>query len=163
MQNYIDNTGVQVADVVIGFVFLEKMNLDDIVELDAKLLETGKTFDYYCWDLYAGVGQEYKHNEELKAKRAEILHSIEEGGNETAALADYVVLRNKQCLLATMEGFRFAMICCRANPTFCIFISGKRLLGKCRNSGNSSRNRRQKRRLLGNAVRSQPERRTRRR
>jgi arginyl-tRNA synthetase len=103
VQNYIDNTGVQVADVVIGFVFLEKMNLDDIVKLDAKLLAAGKTFDYYCWDLYAGVGQEYKINEELKAKRAEILHSIEEGGNETAMLADYVVLRNKQCLLATME------------------------------------------------------------
>ncbi|MDQ3130739.1 MAG: arginine--tRNA ligase [Acidobacteriota bacterium] len=102
-QNYIDNTGVQVADVIIGFVYLEKMNLEDIVALDEKLLIEGKTFDYFCWDLYAKVGVEYQTNEELKAKRGEILHLIEEGGNETATLADYVVLRNKQCLLATME------------------------------------------------------------
>ena len=98
VQNYIDNTGVQVADVVIGFVYLEKMNLDDIVALDEKLLAEGKTFDYFCWDLYARVGLEYQTNEELKAKRGEVLHSIEDGDNEIAALADYVVLRNKQCL-----------------------------------------------------------------
>ncbi len=103
VQNYIDNTGVQVADVVIGFVFLEKMNLGDIVALDKKLLAEGKTFDYYCWDLYARVGLEYQRNEELKAKRAEVLHLLEEGNNETATLADYVVLRNVQSILATME------------------------------------------------------------
>lgn len=103
VQNYIDNTGVQVADVVIGFVYLEKMNLADIVALDEKLLAEGKTFDYYCWDLYARVGLEYQTNEELKAKRAEVLHSLEAGNNEIAALADYVVLRNVQSILATME------------------------------------------------------------
>ncbi len=103
VQNYIDNTGVQVADVVIGFVYLEKMNLEDIKNLDAKLKEAGKTFDYFCWDLYARVGQEYQTNEELKAKRSEVLHLIEAGAGEIAALADYVVLRNKQCLLKTME------------------------------------------------------------
>ena len=102
-QNYIDNTGVQVADVVIGFVYLEKMSLNDIVELDKRLLAEGKTFDYYCWDLYAKVGQEYERNEELKSKLSEVLHLIEEGGNEMAELADFVVLRNVQSILATME------------------------------------------------------------
>ena len=102
-QNYIDNTGAQVADVVVGFVFLEKMNLGDIKNLDANLKAEGKTFDYYCWDLYARIGQEYLKNEELKSKRAETLHLIEEGGNETAKLADYVATRNVECILNTME------------------------------------------------------------
>ena len=103
VQNYIDNTGVQVADVVVGFVYLENKSLDDIKELDARLTAEGKTFDYYCWDLYAKVGHEYQTNEELKQKRAEVLHLIEEGDNATAKLADYVATRNVECILDTME------------------------------------------------------------
>lgn len=105
IQNYIDNTGVQVADVVVGFIYLENKTLADIKQLDADLRAENKTFDYYCWDLYARVGQEYQTNEELKAKRAEILHLIEKGGNDTAALADYVATRNVECILNTMERF----------------------------------------------------------
>ena len=60
VQNYIDNTGVQVADVVVGFIYLEKKSLEDIKQLDRELRAEGKTFDYYCWDLYAKVGQEYQ-------------------------------------------------------------------------------------------------------
>lgn len=103
IQNYIDNTGVQVADVVVGFVFIEHMNLDAIKHLDNELTATGKTFDYYCWDLYTKVGLEYQTNEELKEKRAEVLHLIEEGGNDTAELADFVATRNVECILDTME------------------------------------------------------------
>lgn len=103
VQNYIDNTGVQVADVVVGFIYLENRDLDSIKKLDAELAAEGKSFDYYCWDLYAKVGQEYQSNEELKAKRAEVLHLIEEGGNVTAELADFVATRNVECILATME------------------------------------------------------------
>ena len=103
VQNYIDNTGVQVADVVVGFIFIQHMNLDEIKQLDKELTAAGKSFDYYCWDLYAKVGVEYQTNEELKAKRAEVLHLIEEGGNPTAELADYVATRNVECILDTME------------------------------------------------------------
>jgi arginyl-tRNA synthetase len=103
VQNYIDNTGVQVADVVVGFIYLENKTLDQIKELDRNLAAEGKTFDYYCWDLYAKVGQEYQTNEELKSKRAEVLHLIEEGTNETALLSDYVASRNVECILNTME------------------------------------------------------------
>ncbi len=103
VQNYIDNTGVQVADVVVGFIYLEKMNLEDIKSLDLSLKNEDKTFDYYCWDLYARVGQEYQKNEELKEKRAEVLHFIEEGNNDTANLADFVATRNVECILNTME------------------------------------------------------------
>ncbi len=103
VQNYIDNTGVQVADVVVGFVHLENKTLDDIKTLDAELVSAGRSFDYYCWDLYAKVGLEYQTNEALKEKRAEVLHLIEEGDNSTAELADYVATRNVECILATMD------------------------------------------------------------
>lgn len=112
VQNYIDNTGVQVADVVVGFIYLEKMNLNEIKKLDAELTAKGISFDYYCWDLYAKVGQEYLVNEELKTKRAEVLHLIEEGENETAKLADYVATRNVECIIKTMErlGIRYDLL-----------------------------------------------------
>jgi arginyl-tRNA synthetase len=103
VQNYIDNTGVQVADVVIGFIHLEKMNLADIKKLDEELKEQEISFDYYCWDLYARVGVEYQQNEKLKERRAETIHLIEEGENELAELADYVATRNVECILNTME------------------------------------------------------------
>ena len=103
VQNYIDNTGVQVADVVVGFMYLEHKDLTTIRALDAELTAAGKSFDYYCWDLYAKVGREYQTNEELKEKRAEVLRLIEEDGNSTAELADFVATRNVQCILTTME------------------------------------------------------------
>jgi arginyl-tRNA synthetase len=103
VQNYIDNTGVQVADVVVGFMYLEGMDLDDIKALDTRLAEDGRSFDFFCWDLYTKVGQEYLQNEELKEKRAETLHLIEEGENAAAELADYVATRNVECILDTME------------------------------------------------------------
>lgn len=103
VQNYIDNTGVQVADVVVGFIHLENKTLEDIKQLDSDLKADGKSFDYYCWDLYTKVGQEYQTNEALKEKRAEILHLVEEGNNEVAELADYVATRNVECIVDTME------------------------------------------------------------
>ena len=103
VQNYIDNTGVQVADVVVGFVFINDMNLDAVKVLDKQLTASGKSFDYYCWDLYSKVGVEYQTNEALKEKRSEVLHLVEEGGNPTAELADYVATRNVECILDTME------------------------------------------------------------
>lgn len=103
VQNYIDNTGVQVADVVVGFIYLENLGLEKIKSLDQKLDADGGSFDYYCWDLYARVGAAYVDNEDLKAKRAEVLHQIEAGGNPTAELADYVATRNVECILKTME------------------------------------------------------------
>lgn len=103
VQNYIDNTGVQVADVVVGFIYLEKRDLDSIKALDKQLAAEGVSFDYYCWDLYAKVGQQYQVDEELKSKRAEVLHLIEQGDNPTAELADYVATRNVECITRTME------------------------------------------------------------
>lgn len=118
VQNYIDNTGVQVADVVVGFMHIEKMSLDDIKALDATL-PADRPFDYYCWDLYTRVGIFYRHGDgaaqpdaELLKLRIEVLHSLEEGNNEIATLADYVATRNVECILDSMErlGIRYDLL-----------------------------------------------------
>lgn len=108
VQNYIDNTGVQVADVVVGFIHLEKMSLEDIKKHDASLApET--TFDYYCWDLYTKVGLFYRDgdlnadvNPDKKKIQQDTIHAIEEGNNPTAEIAEYVAMRNVECILDTM-------------------------------------------------------------
>ena len=118
VQNYIDNTGVQVADVVVGFMELEKKDLHQIRELDASLTKE-YTFDYYCWDLYTKVGLFYRDGNPsgdinpIKAKlRTDVLHSIEAGDNSVAELADYVATRNVACILDTMErlGIRYDLL-----------------------------------------------------
>ncbi|HEX8265851.1 MAG TPA: arginine--tRNA ligase [Pyrinomonadaceae bacterium] len=104
VQNYIDNTGVQVADVVVGFVHLENKNLAQIKQLAIDLKTEGKSFDYYCWDLYTRVGLFYKENETENLKlRAQILHELESGAGDIYELADYVATRNVECILDTME------------------------------------------------------------
>ncbi len=109
VQNYIDNTGVQVADVVVGFMHIEKMNLDDIKALDSSL-PPERPFDYYCWDLYTQVGLFYRDgdpksdpNPERLKLRTDVLHALEEGNSSTAELADYVATRNVEQILDTME------------------------------------------------------------
>jgi arginyl-tRNA synthetase len=118
VQNYIDNTGVQVADVVVGFLHLEKMDLDQIKALDASLTKD-HPFDYYCWDLYTKVGLFYRDgnaggdmNPEKTKLRNEVLHALEKGGNSIAELADYVATRNVECILDTMErlGIRYDLL-----------------------------------------------------
>jgi arginyl-tRNA synthetase len=82
VQNYIDNTGVQVADVVIGFVHMEKKNLAQVRQLAAK-----PKFDYLCWDVYARAAHFLKEDKTRAATlRGETLKAIEEGGGETAEM-----------------------------------------------------------------------------
>jgi arginyl-tRNA synthetase len=118
VQNYIDNTGVQVADVVVGFQHLDKMDLEQIKALDASLSKDYR-FDYYCWDLYTKVGLFYRDgnvsadmNPEKIKLRNEVLHALEEGSNPIAELADYVATRNVECILDTMErlGIRYDLL-----------------------------------------------------
>ncbi|MGH9639128.1 MAG: arginine--tRNA ligase, partial [Bryobacteraceae bacterium] len=95
VQNYIDNTGVQVADVVVGFIHLEGMTLAGVRQLLDDLKRDGQRIDYYCWDLYARASQWYEQgNDEEKAARKKFryaaLHEIEQGGNETAEIAELI-------------------------------------------------------------------------
>jgi len=91
VQNYIDNTGVQVADVVVGFQHLEKKSKADVEAIiKNKDLRGGEPFDYYCWDLYARVSQWYEQSEANKKIRLDTLHAIEQGGNESAEIGELV-------------------------------------------------------------------------
>jgi arginyl-tRNA synthetase len=83
VQNYIDNTGVQVADVVAGFHFLRKMSYDDVEKL---IRDPNVRFDYYCWDLYAEVSS----HADLKEWRKVTLHAIEHREGELVHLASKV-------------------------------------------------------------------------
>jgi arginyl-tRNA synthetase len=85
VQNYIDNTGVQVADVVVGFHYLEHKSPRDVEELIS-----GPRFDYYCWDLYARVSAYYEANPNARDWRAETLHAIEANEGVQAELAHLV-------------------------------------------------------------------------
>ncbi len=98
IQNYIDNTGVQVADVVVGFLHLEKKSRAEIEQLAA-----GPRFDYYCWDLYARASQWYTENKQNLQVRLKTLHEIEAGGNEAAALADLISIAVLRRHLETMD------------------------------------------------------------
>src|SRR5215475_1308306 len=86
VQNYIDNTGVQVADVVVGLMHLERKDLTATKKLLADLAAKGERIDFYCWDLYARVSQWYEADESQKQARRQIrldtLHAIEHGGND---------------------------------------------------------------------------------
>jgi len=95
VQNYIDNTGVQVADVVVGFLHLEGMSASAVRELLIDIKRKGERIDYYCWDIYARTSQWYEQgtadeNAARKKLRYATLHEIEQGGNETAEIAELI-------------------------------------------------------------------------
>jgi len=98
VQNYIDNTGVQVADVVVGFTHIEKQSPAEIEAL-AHL----PRFDYYCWDLYARVSQWYEQDKEHLQARRETLHAIEDASSETAAVAELISTAVLRRHLETMD------------------------------------------------------------
>ena len=111
VQNYIDNTGVQVADVVVGFLHLEGKSLAQIREIIAHSssdpTSREQRFDYLCWDVYARVSQWYdagsdEENKQRKALRYATLHEIEAGGNDTAEIAELISTAVLRMHLETM-------------------------------------------------------------
>jgi arginyl-tRNA synthetase len=98
VQNYIDNTGVQVADVVVGFLNLERKSRADVEQLVRQ-----ERFDYYCWDLYARVSQWYAEDKQNLRIRQQTLHDLEQGNNETAAIADLISVAVLRRHLETMD------------------------------------------------------------
>lgn len=97
IQNYIDDTGVQVADVVVGFRELEGHDLEAV----RRIAETTR-FDYYCWDLYARVTEWYEGDKERLHVRAATLHDIEHGVPPTADMAAFIADRIVRTHLKTM-------------------------------------------------------------
>jgi arginyl-tRNA synthetase len=97
VQNYIDDTGVQVADVIVGFRELEHLTLAEV----RRLAETTR-FDYYCWDLYSRVTDWYEGDNKRLAIRAAALHELERGGSEVADIGAVIVDRIVRAHLQTM-------------------------------------------------------------
>src|SRR5262245_48775485 len=120
VQNYIDDTGVQVADLVIGITRLEKLDLQGVLDLEKDLQRRGVPLDYWCWDLYARVTQSYEEEPEpepgkksLKERlRGETLHAMEEGTSPLARLAAHLADRIVRRHLATMDriGVRYDLL-----------------------------------------------------
>ena len=98
IQNYIDNTGVQVADVVVGFTHLEKKSRTEI-----EALARQPRFDYHCWDVYARVSQWYEEDKQNLQVRLTTLHAIEIATTETAAIADLISTAVLRRHLETMD------------------------------------------------------------
>lgn len=96
IQNYIDDTGIQVVDVTFGFTDMEKMDLVDIQNIEAK-------FDYYCWNLYTRVSSYLEEHPDAQPRKSEILRKIEEGENPEAEIAEHISRRILKAHLKTMK------------------------------------------------------------
>ncbi len=96
IQNYIDDTGVQLADAVVGFIDLRGMGLDEVAALP-------EPFDYTCWDLYSEVGRWYEGDDERKAVRRETLHALESDNGPRAEMGRLIARRIVSRHLATMK------------------------------------------------------------
>ena len=98
VQNYIDNTGVQVADVVLGFLHLEKKSLAEV-----KALAAAPKFDYLCWDLYTRVTQWLAEDKSRLELRNQTLKEIEEGHGDTAKAGEVIATAIVHCHLRTLD------------------------------------------------------------
>jgi arginyl-tRNA synthetase len=102
VQNYIDDTGVQLADVVVGFLDLRRMGLAEVAAIP-------EPFDYVCWDLYAEVRRWYdaEGGADAASERRQLLrdtlHQLETGRGERAEMGRLVAGRVVRRHLATMR------------------------------------------------------------
>ena len=106
MQNYIDDTGVQLCDLVVGFQVLREMDLAAVRQRYEQRDEAGRLqerFDYVAWDLYAEVTRFYEADEANRKHREAVLHAVESGDNPTAELGAYLARRMVQHHLTTMR------------------------------------------------------------
>ena len=97
VQNYIDDTGLQVADVIVGFQEIEHRTVDEV-----RQIADSTRFDYYCWDLYSRVTAWYEEDRAHVEVRAAVLHDLERGGNDTSAMGAFIVDRIVRAHLKTM-------------------------------------------------------------
>ncbi|MBD3415398.1 MAG: arginine--tRNA ligase [Candidatus Aminicenantes bacterium] len=110
VQNYIDDTGVQVADVVFGFLEIEKKNLKEIQKIKGR-------FDHYCWDLYTQTTRFLRDNPEAQDRKADILKNIELGKKPESDVALYVSRQILKAHLRTMKrlGVSYDLLACESD------------------------------------------------
>jgi arginyl-tRNA synthetase len=97
VQNYIDDTGVQVADVLVGLREIEGKGLEDL-----RQLIVAPQFDHYCWNLYARVTEWYQVDDTRLAHRRAMLVELEHGTEPTSTIARVLTDRIVRCHLQTM-------------------------------------------------------------
>jgi arginyl-tRNA synthetase len=119
VQNYIDDTGVQVADVVVGFRELEGKNLPEV-----RRVAESTRFDYLCWDLYARVTEWYEQDRERLKIRTAVLHDIERDAGEAAEIARFITDRIVRRHLETMARINVGYDLLTWKTTSCSFASG---------------------------------------
>src|SRR5262249_24766613 len=103
VQNYIDDLGVQVADIIVGFRELEPPTLEGL-----RTLIEHTRFDFYCWDVYSRVTEWYEGDRERLAIRAATLHDLEHGIEPVASMGAMIVDRIVRAHLATMTRLNVA-------------------------------------------------------
>ncbi len=110
IQNYIDDTGVQVADIIFGFMDMEKKGLPEIRKIKEK-------FDYYCWDLYTRVSSYLEKHPQAMQRRSDILKKIEEKKNPEAEIGHYISRQILKAHLGTMKRIhvRYDLLPCESS------------------------------------------------
>ncbi len=124
IQNYIDNTGVQVADVIVGFslngvrpdqlrrsidnpafaLTFPALDLPGKISWPTPIPRPTYLFDYLCWDVYAATSQWYlAHPDQGRLLRGEVLHAMEEGGDEYSEMAELISSAVLRRHLETMD------------------------------------------------------------
>jgi len=109
VQNYIDDTGVQVVDVVFGLMEIEGKTIADLEKLPGR-------FDYYCWDLYARISGYLAEHPEAQQRKAEVLKKIEHAAEPEYPMSRYVSRRIVRAHLATMArlGIAYDVLPCES-------------------------------------------------
>ncbi|MCZ6669916.1 MAG: arginine--tRNA ligase [Acidobacteria bacterium] len=96
IQNYIDDTGVQVADVVLGMSHLRGIDRAGIDSLPGRL-------DYYLWDLYREITERYEKEPALLERRRQVLRDLEAGQGDNARLGREIAVRVVRRHVETMQ------------------------------------------------------------
>jgi len=110
IQNYVDDTGIQVVDVTFGFMDMEHKTLEDIERIPGK-------FDYYCWDLYTRVSSYLEEHPDAQSRKSEILQKIEKGQSPEAKIAEHISRRILSAHLQTMRriGISYDVLPCESS------------------------------------------------
>ena len=109
IQSYIDDTGVQVADVVLGFLRLRGADVREVRRLAGL-----PRFDYLCWDLYTEASRWIEADPEGPGARQQALHGLENGDEPWAEIGSVVAAAITRRHLQTMEriGVRYDALPC---------------------------------------------------
>jgi len=103
--NYIDDTGLQVVDVVTALLYLDSPFFTEGTSNFRAIwqkIPKDQSLDYFCWDLYARFQNEFEKNTSLLEKREDVLHKIEGGLHPIASFAKELAEKIVQVHLETV-------------------------------------------------------------